>query len=101
MAIYPLFLDGLSSLSQTGSGRSGNAGSGEIGFVEVLKEAIGRVNSSLLQADESARMLATGEITDIHDVMIATEKANLSLQLMVQVRNKVLEAYQEIMRMPV
>lgn len=77
---------------------SGHAGSD---FLQTLKDAFGAVNSQLLQADESSRMLAAGKVTDLHDVMITAEKANLALQLTIQVRNKVLEAYQEIMRMPV
>ena len=46
-------------------------------------------------------VLATGQIEDIHQVTILTEKANLSLQLMISIRNKVIDAYQEISRMQV
>ncbi|MGB3261796.1 flagellar hook-basal body complex protein FliE, partial [Paenisporosarcina sp.] len=49
--------------------------------------------------DKLTNQLVTGEVKDIHEVMIASQKASLSLQLTVQVRNKVVEAYQEVMRM--
>ena len=70
-------------------------------FDNILKKFVTDVNSLQIQADELQNKLATGEVTDIHDVMIAVEKANLSMELMVEIRNKIIEAYQEIMRMPV
>lgn len=69
------------------------------GFASFLKQAIEKVNQSQLEADQYTQQLITGEIDDLHQVMLAAEKANLELQLAVQVRNKVIEAYQEIMRM--
>jgi flagellar hook-basal body complex protein FliE len=69
-------------------------------FSEVLKGAIEAVERDQTAAHQAAVKLATGEINDIAEVMIASERANLSLGLAIQVRNKVLEAYQEIMRMP-
>lgn len=70
-------------------------------FGEILNQAITRVEQDTLSASEAVTKLATGEITDVAQVMIASERANLSLGLAVQVRNKLLEAYQEIMRMPI
>ena len=70
-------------------------------FQQALAGAIGQTNQYALQADEMTRKLATGEVTDLHKVMIAVEKAGLSLQLTMQVRNKMVEAYQEIMRMQI
>jgi flagellar hook-basal body complex protein FliE len=70
-------------------------------FDNILKKFVTDVNSLQIQADELQNKLATGEVTDIHDVMIAVEKANLSMELMLEIRNKIIEAYQEIMRMPV
>lgn len=48
-----------------------------------------------------AARLAVGEVTDIHQVMIAAEKANIALQLTISIRNQVIEAYQEIGRMQI
>lgn len=70
-------------------------------FNEILNQAITRVEQDSVSASEAVVKLATGEITDVAQVMIASERANLSLGLAVQVRNKLLEAYQEIMRMPI
>jgi flagellar hook-basal body complex protein FliE len=70
------------------------------GFDKVLEKALEQVNKLQGQADQAIRELATGETEDLHGTMILMEKAELSLKLMVQVRNKLLDAYQEIMRMP-
>lgn len=70
-------------------------------FGEFLSEALAGVEGAQDAAALAAQRLATGEIRDVAEVTIASEKATLSLQLLIQVRNKVLEAYQEIIRMPV
>lgn len=70
-------------------------------FGQFLHEALAKVETAQQDAATAAQKLATGEIKDVAEVTIASEKATLALQLTVQVRNKVLEAYQEIMRMPV
>ncbi|MGE5672569.1 MAG: flagellar hook-basal body complex protein FliE [Mycobacterium leprae] len=69
-------------------------------FGDVLKQALNQVESDQKAADDASLALATGQTTDLSQVMLATQKADLSLSLAVQVRNKVLDAYQEIMRMP-
>ena len=70
-------------------------------FAETLKDAVQNVNQAQQQADRKMEELATGKNHNIADVMITAEKADLSLKLMVQVRNKIIEAYQEIMKMQV
>lgn len=70
-------------------------------FGQYLAEALASVEQAQQDAATAAQRLATGEIKDIAEVTIASEKATLALQMTVQVRNKVLEAYQEMMRMPV
>lgn len=70
-------------------------------FGQYLAEALANVEAAQAEAASAAQRLATGEIQDVAEVTIASEKATLALQLTVQVRNKVLEAYQEMMRMPV
>jgi len=69
-------------------------------FADMLQSALQKVEQDQQVANDLGVKLATGEINDIAQVMIASERANLSLGLAVQVRNKVIEAYQEIMRMP-
>lgn len=70
-------------------------------FQQALSGALQQTNQYALQADTMVKKLAAGEVTDLHQVMIAVEKAGLSLQMTMQVRNKMVEAYQEIMRMQI
>ena len=71
------------------------------GFSKFLGEMIEKVNSSQIESDKAVQQLVTGETKSLHEAMIAMEKASISFQFMNQVRNKAVEAYQEIMRMPV
>ena len=80
-------------------GIPGAAGGGDFGA--WLAQSLGRVNQDLVRADESLQQLATGEAQNLHQVMIALEEARISMQLLVQVRNRLLESYQEILRMQV
>jgi flagellar hook-basal body complex protein FliE len=70
-------------------------------FGEVLKDAISTVNELQKQSDQEIQKLMTGESQDLHATLIAVQKADLSFQMMMQVRNKIIQAYQEIMRMQV
>ncbi len=72
-----------------------------LGFSDLLKKAVDEVNTLQQQSADMKTKLVTGEIDDVLPVMIAAEKANLAFQLTVQIRNKVIEAYQDIMRMQV
>ncbi len=74
---------------------------GEMSFGDYLSQALNQVEAVQKEAAHQGALLASGQVQDLSQVMIASEKATLSLQLAIQVRNKVLEAYQEIMRMPV
>ena len=66
-----------------------------------LKEQVAEVNRQIIDSDQQLRQLALGEAENLHQVMIALEKAKTSFELTVQVRNKLLEAYQDIMRMQI
>ncbi|MBI5491407.1 MAG: flagellar hook-basal body complex protein FliE [Deltaproteobacteria bacterium] len=67
-------------------------------FATALKDSISKVNNLQQEADVAIQGLAKGELNNIHDTMIAIEKANISFNMMVQVRNKLVQAYEEIMR---
>ncbi len=71
------------------------------GFGEILKDAISTANELQKQSDQEIQKLMTGESQDLHSTVIAMQKADLSFQMMMQVRNKIVQAYQEIMRMQV
>lgn len=87
------------SLSKSSQVKTNGAG-GE-SFVDTLKQAINTVDGLQKDADVKMQQLATGKSQNIHDTMIAAEKADLALRLMLQVRNKIVDAYQEIMKMQV
>jgi len=71
-----------------------------VGFGELLKKSIQEVNKLQLNSEALDERLAIGTLENVHEATIAAEKAALALELTAQVRNKVLEAYQEIMRTP-
>src|SRR5918911_863524 len=70
-------------------------------FAAHLKGALGEVNDLQQKADQAIQQLVGEGKGDLQETMIALEKADVSFRLMMQIRNKVLEAYQEIMRMQV
>lgn len=70
-------------------------------FADTLNAAIGSVNELQKTSDKAMQNLATGRTDNVADVMIAAEKADIALKLMVQVRNKIIDAYQEVMKMQV
>ncbi|MBI3581380.1 MAG: flagellar hook-basal body complex protein FliE [Nitrospinae bacterium] len=70
-------------------------------FGSMLKESINEVNKYQLDADKAVEDLATGRNKNIHETMIAISQADLAFRMTMQVRNKVVDAYQEIMRMSV
>jgi len=82
---------------QPSSELPGHSGS----FATLLQQSLERVDSLQHEADAAVRAFALGQAPSVHDTMIAMEKADLSLRLTTKVRNKVVEAYQEIMRMQV
>jgi flagellar hook-basal body complex protein FliE len=70
-------------------------------FADYLYDAIGNVDLADKAAQDLGTAFALGEPVEVHEVMLAFSKAELGLRLFIELRNKVIEAYQEIMRMPV
>jgi flagellar hook-basal body complex protein FliE len=70
-------------------------------FSSFLKNALNQVNEMQIESDEYKKMLAVGDIDNLHDVMIASDKANTAMQVTLSIRNKVVEAYKEIMRIQI
>jgi flagellar hook-basal body complex protein FliE len=70
-------------------------------FASVLKQSIENVNQAQIKSDTLTEKMARGENVDLHQVMIASQKATITVQAALEVRNKVVEAYQEVMRMNV
>ena len=70
-------------------------------FGEFLSDSLKEVNTLKKQSEVANMKLAAGQVEDISEVVIAGEKASIAVQITMQVRNKMVEAYQEIMRMQV
>ena len=98
-------LQQLQAASALTSGAKKQVDSSEIAgvdFSEKLKAAVDQVNNAQQTADKLSMQFVSGEAnTDLHEVMISLQKANVSFQSMIQVRNKLVTAYQEIMNMQV
>lgn len=75
------------------------AASGRLSFADFVTDGIATANDRLIEAERLSRAFALGEDIPVHQVTFALEQARLSLELMLQVRNRLLESYQEIMRM--
>lgn len=71
---------------------------GASGFNDLLSGMIRDVESANKEADAAVQGILTGEATDVHSVMLAVQKADITLKLALEVRNKLVEAYQEVMR---
>lgn len=70
-------------------------------FSDYLSSAINKANDAIIQSEKLNNDFAVGRIDNIHQVMIAAEKAEIALQFTLQIRNKLLDAYNEIMRMQI
>ena len=83
------------------AGPAAPGGPGAVGgksFAQFLEDEVGQVDELQQNADKAIQDLASGKEGDVTKVVSAAEKANLAFQMMVQIRNKLVDAYQEIMR---
>ncbi len=90
----------IADVAQIGSAGTAEP-SGTSGFVDSLKSAIGKVNEARIESNRAVDALMTGESQDLHRTMVALQEADVSFQLMMQIRNKLVAAYEEIQRMQV
>lgn len=79
----------------------GGAAQKSQGFGEFIKNGIDAVNHSVVDFEKTSQQFANGGKVNIHELMIKGEQATMGLQLMLSMRSKIVEAYQEVMRMPV
>lgn len=70
-------------------------------FGDIITSKLNQLNDLQVQADEGSTQLALGNTQNVHDVLIQAEEAKLALELAVQIRNKVVDAYQEIIKMQI
>jgi flagellar hook-basal body complex protein FliE len=94
------FQKGLESLPGAGAASAPKDTRIEKSFGTMLARSLSEVNQLHLKADEAVTQLASGKQKNIHETMIAMEKADVAFQLLMQIRNKVISAYETIMRMP-
>jgi flagellar hook-basal body complex protein FliE len=90
----PATLDTAKSPAPSG----GNAGDND--FMSTLRNAMDQVGDLQSEADTKVAQLLTGNGQDVHSTMIAVQKASLAFEMMVQVRNKILAAYQQVSNIP-
>lgn len=88
-------LKGLTPVKPTQAAQPGN------GFADTLQKTLKQVNSLQNASDKAVTDLHSGQGGSLHETMLSLEKADISMRLVVQMRNKVVEAYQEVMRMQV
>ena len=92
----------MTPVQMTGQSHLGETEQREVNpFHEFLTDTLGEVNGLIKETERLNMELAAGRITDVSEVVIASEKAGIATQLTMQVRNRAVEAYQEIMRMQV
>lgn len=89
------------SLAVSGSPAASTQGTQGAGFSEMVTQGLDQVNGALLDSQVDMQRLAAGDVGNLHQVMLKMEQSRLSFQLMMQVRNRLLESYQEMMRMQV
>lgn len=102
MPLGPLTAINLSDLEATPKVSSGD-GAQKAGadFSKFLSDALNQVDALQTEGDKASIALATGQVQDLSEVMVALEKASLSLSLTVATRDKVLDAYNQVMRMQI
>jgi flagellar hook-basal body complex protein FliE len=71
------------------------------GFMNTLQHAISKANDIQLEAGQATEALMTGQTQNVHQTMVALQEADVSFQLMMQIRNKLVSAYEEIQRMQI
>lgn len=76
-------------------------GASASGFMNTLQQAISKANDIQLEAGQATEALMTGQTQNIHQTMVALQEADVSFQLMMQIRNKLVTAYEEIQRMQI
>ena len=90
-------LSGLSTADLLGKGKATPQGEGT-GFADALKKSLNEVNEMQEAGEKAMSDLATGQVKDLHQAALAIDKAEISMKLMLEVRNKALSAYKEISR---
>ena len=81
--------------------RDAKSTSGDLPFADMVKDLIAETDQQQVMAQDGVRKLITGETDSIHDVVLSTSRADLAFRLMMEIRNRLIASYQEVMRMQV
>ncbi|MEJ5228686.1 MAG: flagellar hook-basal body complex protein FliE [Pseudothermotoga sp.] len=93
-------IERISNVNQSlGSSQQTSQKKSEVDFANILQNAIEKVNQIQKNAEQASADFALGKLSNIHEVIIEAEKATIALRLTTEVRNRIVQAYQEIMRM--
>ena len=96
--IPPIGIGAVSGVTETAGPQ---AGAGADGFAAILASSFDKLQGTQKAADSLAAQAATGDLENVHDYMIASTEAKLATEMVVTIKNKAVEAFNEIMRMPV
>lgn len=80
---------------------NGTAATGAPSFADLVSDGLGKMNGQLVTSQQDLQRLALGDAQNLHQIMIQMEETRISFQLMMQVRTRLLEAYQDLMKMPI
>lgn len=94
----PSTINTISSLTNKSNATVAKSEASNGDFSKILKDSIEEINNSQVKGDKAMGDLATGEVKDLHQAAIAINKAEISMKMMLEVRNKALSAYKEIAR---
>jgi flagellar hook-basal body complex protein FliE len=96
--IVPVGIGAIGGVTET---TGPQAGAGADGFAAILAASFDKLQGTQATAETLATQAATGDLKDVHDYMIASAEASLATEMVVTIKNKAVEAFNEIMRMPV
>jgi len=91
-------IDGAERIKKTGSSQRPNNNSG-VKFKDTLAGFMRDVNDMQIEAGKSIEKMVSGEVTDVHQVMNTVQEAGVAFNMMMEIRNKMMDAYKEVMRM--
>jgi flagellar hook-basal body complex protein FliE len=99
--VLPVGFGGVAGIASTAATTAPQATQGPNGFASILASSIDQLQGTQKTADTLATQAATGDLKNVHDYMIASNEASLATEMAVTIKNKAVEAFNEIMRMPV
>ena len=98
---FPTAVTGLAGVTGAPDAVAQTPAAGDNGFASVLASSLDQLQATQSTSDGLAVQAATGDLRDVHDYMIAANEAKLATEMLVTVKNKAVEAFNEILRMPV